>query len=745
MSIILQTLVSGWQTVIQRAQDRKKVLFGDQADDAMRFYAEADHGFMYSQAYMEQSLGLSLAEGGGGMPKPRFQATINLTSNAAQVFLPVLYNRNPTRTVKPKKYAYDDGAIMALHQQLGATADPMVQQQRDAFRQEREYQRMGRAALFQHYLNQTPRELNLKEEARKSVLEAFIKGMGILWAEAFPSTDGTRLVGLKHDSIDYFLIDPDCEDLRLGGFIVRERNEPIYKTEKKFGLPRGTLRDYGDFSSSMNVTSNDEDNEPSETCDTIRYFEVYSRIGLGAHLKANNVDSDFDELQHDVLDAFGDNVYLAIPATGGYPYPLNVPPELFQPPGEAESEEAAAKNLADIQARVSWPIPAFHDRSNPWPCAVLGFHQRPKSPWCHSHMTPAMGIQKAMDWIMSFLIGRVHITSRAIIVVPKGLPEEIKQTILYGGDLELAEIEAKHPGTRDMLCEFLKMPEVNGEIWELWMALRQLHEDATGVTELNMAGRTSTQMRSAQEAVLKRDILSVRPQDMSNTVEDWMAVAARLEAGAAAAILREDDVARAFCEPPPSAIKAAQMELTGGVDPGVPTADCCTTLWTKLISGAPLDQIFGELEFSIESGSAARPNQEEQKAVVDEVAQLLVPSYLQQFAMTGDPTQINAFQTAYFESRNKTNYQAMLFPDMRQQMQMQQMMAAMQQPAAGGGSNGSSGPPNGAPKNRIAGAPQGGGAPPMPQGMPPELMALVGAAGGPPGAMPPMPPTNGAY
>lgn len=747
MSIILEQIVVGWQTVIARANERKQQKFGDQADDAMLFYTSPDHGFMYTQAYMQNSLGLSLGSDAGDLPKTRFKATVNLTANAVSVFLPVLYNRNPTRTVKAKQNSLDDTLITQLYTQLGLGMYNPVS------RQEREYQRLGRIALFQQYLNATPRELDLKGSARLSVLEAFVKGMGILWAETFPTLDGTRLVGLAHDSIDYFNIDPDAENLKDAGFITRKRIEPIYKVEKKFGLPAGTLRDYGNVMSSQTMSSSLEDDfadEPSETCDTITYYEVYSRIGMGSNLKSSQVDSDLTELSRDVLGVFGDNVYLAIPAAGGYPYPLNVRPDLFNAAsGEDLAEEQASGMLKEITESVEWPVPAYCDRSNPWPCVVLGFHPVPKTPWCHSHMTPAMGIQKAIDWIMSFLIGRVQITSRAFMVVPKSLDEGIKDQILYGRDLELLEIEAKHPGTQQMLCDFLKMPEVNGEIWKLLMALKQEHEDATGVTELNMAGRTSTQMRSAAEAGLKRDILSVRPDDMANAVEDWLAAGARLEAAAAATIMRENDVARAFNEPKPAAIAAAAMELTGGVmPPDMPTSGPCTGLWMKLVYGMPVDQLFSELEFTIESGSARRPNQEDDANTVDQTAQLLLQSMLQLYSTTGNPSQVNTFVTDFLKSRNKANFQGYMFPDMAQQVQANQQQQAMQQmaeqaAAAQGGAAGGK-PSNGSPKP-LDGGGRGG---PIPNEL--VMQMLMAAQGGMPGGSPdglppPMPMTNGVH
>ncbi len=88
-----------------------------------------------------------------------------------------------------------------------------------------------------------------------------------------------------------------------------------------------------------------------------------------------------------------------------------------------------------------------------------------------------MGIQKAIDWIMSFMMGRVQHTCRDLLVVPKDLSEEIKTKILHGNDLTLLEIEAQHEGTTNKLVEIVQMPSFKNDLWQLLSALKQEFED----------------------------------------------------------------------------------------------------------------------------------------------------------------------------------------------------------------------------------------------------------------------------
>ena len=60
--MVAENIVKRWQNVVRRAKEHKRKEFGLQADDAMKFYSEVDHSFLYSQAYLENCTGLQVAE-----------------------------------------------------------------------------------------------------------------------------------------------------------------------------------------------------------------------------------------------------------------------------------------------------------------------------------------------------------------------------------------------------------------------------------------------------------------------------------------------------------------------------------------------------------------------------------------------------------------------------------------------------------------------------------------------------------
>ncbi len=76
----------------------------------------------------------------------------------------------------------------------------------------------------------------------------------------------------------------------------------------------------------------------------------------------------------------------------------------------------------------------------------------------------------------------------------------------------------------------MQHPEVNGDIWKLISAVEEMFDKRVGLNELMYGEEGSTQIRSAQEASIRNQNMSVRPDDMSKQVEQWMSEVAAKEA-----------------------------------------------------------------------------------------------------------------------------------------------------------------------------------------------------------------------
>lgn len=643
---ILSAIVKRWLSKIKIAADAKEEQFGKAAREAMRFYAEP-HDWYFDESAREVG-GLSDSAIANG-----FKPTVNLVSNMVQVFLPVLYHKNPIRIASPRRCNLDP----KLLQIMGAPPEMFAQD--DARRQ-------SVSVLLEHYLNYTPNELDLKCESRRALTEALVKGMGLLWTELVV-TNGIHVAGSRYESIDNLLLDPDADVSRECKYAVRKRTRPKYEVEEEYGLPRGTLKGTARSTADMAELAIDEDyreeSKQANTADLITYYEIYSRMGLGAKLSPQVMLDSFDEQLRDMLDQFGDNVFLAI--APGIDYPLNLPESVLQ------KEYTSA--IEEVTQRIAWPIPLHDDDTNPWPFAAIWFHDVPGRLWPQSHVTPALAFQKAIDWIFRYLMGRVQICSRTFMVTPKELSKTIKEQLLSGSDLCLLEIEAIHAGTLEQICKFLQMPNVTGDIWQVLAAVQHEFEKATGMTEL-MHGMSSRQMRSAQEANVIQGNLSIRPDDMAGKVEDWMSLAARNEAIVARSMLGESDIAPAFGE---SYDPQGNMAAFGAY----PQIGPYTQLWMALVHQPNIRKAASEYECRIESGTVRKPNLDKMRSDVDESAQVVFPPLLQVYMQTGDPTQANAWLSMYARSRGLPP-DTFALADMREQlaMQQQQPMLAQQPP-----------------------------------------------------------------
>lgn len=603
----LRQLIAGWVEKIQLAKKFKEAKFGKDASEAMQFFA-GPYDFMYARKYAATSPAFAVGQEDDDTPEPGFRMTVNKVAEAVQIFGPVLYHRNPTRQVNPRQIP--EIPLEVLTQ--GQTQDPMMQQQAmmaQGAEQAAQVIDKLRATLLQFYLNYTPTELNLKDSCRKAINEAIIKGMGTLWTEVYvpkglpgrPDGSKFQMVGSFYDTVDNFLIDPDCEDLGDAKWIARKCVHPAWQVEEEYRLKQGSLRGAYESADTQGELNADPDGMyrrmQGGTADLVVYWKLYSKMGIGGRL------SGVPDQVRQVLDQFGDHCFLVI--SENVPYPLNLPPEMI-----ADADPSAPEA---VLSRLDWPTPFWAD--DDWPVTPIIFHEVPRSPWPMSHFKPAMGELKFLNWAYSFMAGKIRNTCRDILAVAKGAGEEIKEALLHGKDLTLIEINAMN-GTIDQIVQFLQHPQMNGDIWKVIQAVTENFEKRTGLTEL-VYGESATQMRSAQEASLKGSQLQIRPDDMAQMVEDAMTAAARKEAIAARWHLTSDDVT--VC-----------MGQTAAV------------YWQTYVKTADVFALSHQLEYRIEAGSSKKPNKDRDAANMSQAMQNLLQPFFSYAQGTGDVQPVNA-------------------------------------------------------------------------------------------------------
>jgi hypothetical protein len=135
---------------------------------------------------------------------------------------------------------------------------------------------------------------------------------------------------------------------------------------------------------------------------------------------------------------------------------------------------------------------------------------------------------------------------------------------------------------------------------------------------------TRNQYRSAAEAQVKAEAISVRPDDMANCLEDAMSLMARKEALAARWLLQPEDVA----------------PIVGPFGAEV---------WGQSVQSLDVHTIAREFDYRIEAGSARKPNKASEVEKMQMAVQVLAP-VLQGLIPMGQVGPINALLTDWAKS-----------------------------------------------------------------------------------------------
>ena len=592
MDPILRSVCYQWTQKIRLAANHKREVFGHAAEECAQFYNGPRN---WHEAMIG---GMSQGIVGGGMDEssidPEFQVNVNKTFEFVSIFGPALYYENPVRTVKPRMPAI-----------LPWDFFPNPQLWQILMQQENLRVRVDglRSTLLETYLNWTPFEFRLDRESRSAIDEALIKGRGCLWTELYqPPGAQYRVVRSKWESVDDLIIDPDATSLQNATWIARRRCLPSWQVERDYGLRRGSIR--GNLESqatqsfALNSTEVQYDRKRGLTNDLLVFYQVWSKMGLGGRLWNQN------PAIRAATEPFGDYCYMVVAET--IPFPLNCPPDTYNDP-----EFIANKD--EVFSRFAWPVPTWYE--DRWPVSCLDFHQQHNCPWPLPHLKAGMGELKFLNWVMSFLMGKIRTTCRDFIAIKKEAGEEIRTTILQGKDLTLLELEAEHK-TISELVGFLQHPEFNGDVWAMIEAVEKMFDKRVGLTELMYGDSGSTQIRSASEVNMRNQNMNVRPADMGKQVEAWMAEAAANEALACRYHLRGEDVRNLL---------------------GAPGAYC----WDLYVATLDLAEACRQLEYRIESGSTRRPNKEFEAQTMQQMAQLVMPVLQAYATQSGDLGPLN--------------------------------------------------------------------------------------------------------
>ena len=627
MEDALRSVATSWLSKIKQAEKHKRP-FTEDAREAMNFFDGSGDWFWKDKSRVDAAF-----------PKiqpPSFRMSTNKCFEAVKLFGSVIYARNPTRTVTPRTFPVISPTALGIDLNQPPQIDPMTGapapnqaaiqfMQASRFVGDLEEKRRSIGQLLEAYLNYTPNELNLKDHSRRAVDEGIIKGMGVWWTELveLPTDEGETfgMIGSFADSVDNLLFDPDADEQEDLLWIARKCIHPVDEVARKYGLSREELKGHLE----SYVARSEEDSRDykhkkrnGKTNDLIVYWKIYSKTGFGHTLKGSPKD------YREMFDSLGEHCYIVV--AEGVDYPLNVPKEvaLEQP------DESGLPN--SLFTRTRWPIP-FYAEINGWPCTFLQFHRKPGYSWPISHLKPGMPELKFINWAMSFLATRIMVSCKTMVGVAKAAGDDIKDQILKHEESGFSLIELSETLGRsvDDIVSIFQMPPVSPEIWQVLQAVSDQFDKRVGLTEL-VYGMTRNQFRSAAEAQVKSEQISVRPDDMANALEDAMSELARKEAMAARWLLQAKDV----------------EHVVGPLG---------AMVWEQSVQQLRLHEVAREFEYRIEAGSARKPNKASRVEQMQMALQTLGP-VLQGLLQQGMVTPWNALITDWAKSLDidPTNY-----------------------------------------------------------------------------------------
>lgn len=615
----LRPIVKGWLEKIQLAIDHKRP-FQQDAEEAMNFY-DGDNAWMFKNEYTRGERGFIK-----GIAPPAFRMTINRVWEAVRLFGAVIYHRNPVRNVTPRQYPVISPPMLGIFPQppvpqmgpdgqpvMGPDGQPVMMPdpgqmfyqelvQRTQFMSER---RQVISRMLEEYLNYTPNELHLFENSKKVVDEALIKGAGCWFTELYqPPGSDMRIAGSFYETFDNVVWDPDADDQADILWLARRRTHPRDFVAQKFGLSPEDLKGHSesyDSRSRRDERGYETKRKNGKTNDLVTYWEIYSKTGFGDRLK------DADAALKGKFDALGDFCYIVV--CEGVDHPLNISPALLQ---EEVDDSGVPQQLFEA---AQWPVPFWADNS--WPCTPLQWFNKPGYSYPISLIKPGIGELRFINFAVSFMATKIATSSNTLIGVNKAADENIKAKILDADESGFKIVEISEAIGRNVneIISVFQLPGVPAELWQIVSAVTELFDRRVGLTEL-VYGMSRNQFRSAAEASVKAEQISVRPDDMANQLETAMSELARKEAFLARWLIQPQDVAPLLG---PMAAQAWQMHVQA-MNP---------------------EEVLREFDFRVEAGSARKPNKGTKVEQINQALQVLMP-VAQGLMQAGNPQLMNS-------------------------------------------------------------------------------------------------------
>lgn len=601
---VARGLVEVWKKAIKAAMKDKEP-FSKTADICTQFYTGSTDA-MWSSNGMRSKYFKSL-------PSPKFQITIAKGFELASIVGPSLVWRNPQRQISGYNTLDIPPEIFPVLQGI-APDDPMGQQIAMQFMQEQQQEQMiaqAQRGLMEAVLNYTVREQpggGLKTESQLATYDALIKGRGCVRTDAYTPPDSDRtLVGSFYFDVNDLFVDPECTRANWTNakWIAIRHVEPHWKVEKRFGWAKDSLKGKAGAISKTGASMGQKEprdqlfHKDGTVNDLVVWFEIFSKCGVGTRFQGAGSQEWHDAFEQSV----GDYAYLCV-AEGVNEF-LNFKDSAF--------EQAT---LDEVAMALDWPIPFYKD--DRWPVAPLDFWHNTGSAWPLATLGMGLGELIFLNVFISSLCDRVYRDGLTKMAVMQELCEDATSKLL-SLEHEVLEMNGNVGKNINELVSYLQRPNLNFDVFRMLDQVSNMFDKRVGLTEMmygfHAGGKVS---RTAADANIRGEAVSVRPEHMAQQVEDWQTEIANLERIAAG-----------------YSIKGSSIEPLVGRH--------AAQLWDALITESDPEVYMRQMRSRVEANSMRRPNKAKDNQNIQSMAGYMLPMLQWYAGQTGNTDPLNAY------------------------------------------------------------------------------------------------------
>jgi hypothetical protein len=460
--------------------------------------------------------------------------------------------------------------------------------------------------LVGDYLNWTPAEFDLFGSNRRMIDEALSWGRGVSLTQRDPRSGHIQTV---YKTVRHLLLDPDARswaDCRYGA--IKER---MTRNEARALWPEGKWdilpKDRG---------GSDKDTLPWESsvksgADIVTFWRVWVKTNL--------------------YDQEGGGELLKIDRAE-------------DPMITAESKRPICY-LCDEDGKLvlmsPWEVP-FH-LDDEFPFTVTDFYPHADCIWPVSPLEPGMGYQRAINWIVTLMMGKYRFTSRTVGAIIKqngeGLSDANLDKMLIGGDIEIMQIETKGEAKtlKELIGEFNWSHDYLVHGTNLLQTLEERFQKAVGLFNILYAGEAGSQSRSATDAAMRDRNSMSRINDMRLTCERAQTAIARKEAMAARYLLSREQIGTVLGPDAardwgflvqPGADVVSEMTIQA-LDAGLPMEDATAFAQQKAKEAVDPERWLLETDYGIEADSMKRQDINQRIESQKELISQVVPAQIQ--------------------------------------------------------------------------------------------------------------------